>query len=132
MDREVALEDEVAAVLDLRDGVKARQVASAKANKASDLNTAVDRPRCGSAQELGRRGHRVSHRLVAELNAGRFTTVSIRFLNGYFETEHSEQIVSELKLEIKAGKLVALSGIVGCSSSNCLKRSSSARSTSRT
>jgi hypothetical protein len=25
---------------------------------------------------------------------------------GYFETEHSEQIVSELKLEIKAGKLV--------------------------
>ena len=33
---------------------------------------------------------------------------------GYFETEHSEQIVSELKLEIKAGKLVALSGIVGC------------------
>ena len=32
---------------------------------------------------------------------------------GYFETEHSEQIVSELKLEIKAGKLVALSGIVG-------------------
>ena len=32
---------------------------------------------------------------------------------GYFETEHSEQIVRELKVEIKAGKLVALSGIVG-------------------
>jgi ABC-type glutathione transport system ATPase component len=32
---------------------------------------------------------------------------------GYFETEHSEQIVRELKLEIKAGKLLALSGIIG-------------------
>ena len=33
---------------------------------------------------------------------------------GYFETGHSEQIVRELKHEIKVGKLVALSGIVGC------------------
>jgi ABC-type sugar transport system ATPase subunit len=33
---------------------------------------------------------------------------------GYFETRHSEQIVRELKHEIKVGKLVALSGIVGC------------------
>jgi ABC-type glutathione transport system ATPase component len=32
---------------------------------------------------------------------------------GYFETDHSEQIVRELKFEIKAGKLLALSGIVG-------------------
>ena len=32
---------------------------------------------------------------------------------GYFETEHSEQIVRELKLEIKTGKLLALSGIIG-------------------
>jgi hypothetical protein len=37
---------------------------------------------------------------------------------GYFETEHSEQIVSsELKLEIKAGKLVALSRL---SRSDCV------------
>ena len=41
---------------------------------------------------------------------------------GYFETEHSEQIVSELKLEIKAGKLVALSGIVGCDKTTMLRR----------
>jgi len=41
---------------------------------------------------------------------------------GYFETEHSEQIVSELKLEIKAGKLVALSGIVGCGKTTILRR----------
>jgi type II secretory pathway predicted ATPase ExeA len=41
---------------------------------------------------------------------------------GYFETEHSEQIVSELKLEIKAGKLVALSGIVGCRKTTMLRR----------
>jgi ABC-type glutathione transport system ATPase component len=42
---------------------------------------------------------------------------------GYFETEHSEQIVSELKLEIKAGKLVALSGIVGCGKTTILTHS---------
>ena len=41
---------------------------------------------------------------------------------GYFETEHSEQIVSELKLEIKAGKLVALSGSVGCGKTTMLRR----------
>jgi type II secretory pathway predicted ATPase ExeA len=41
---------------------------------------------------------------------------------GYFATEHSEQIVSELKLEIKAGKLVALSGIVGCGKTTMLRR----------
>jgi ABC-type dipeptide/oligopeptide/nickel transport system ATPase component len=41
---------------------------------------------------------------------------------GYFETEHSEQIVPELKLEIKAGKLVALSGIVGCGKTTTLRR----------
>ena len=32
------------------------------------------------------------------------------------------QIVSELKLEIKAGKLVALSGIVGCGKTTMLRR----------
>ena len=37
-------------------------------------------------------------------------------------TEHSEQIVRELKLEIKAGKLVALSGIVGCGKTTMLRR----------
>ena len=41
---------------------------------------------------------------------------------GYFETEQSAQIVSELKLEIKAGKLVALSGIVGCGKTTMLRR----------
>jgi type II secretory pathway predicted ATPase ExeA len=41
---------------------------------------------------------------------------------GYFETEHSEQIVRELKLEIKAGKLVALSGIIGSGKSTMLRR----------
>ena len=41
---------------------------------------------------------------------------------GYFETEHSAQLVSELKLEIKAGKLVALSGIVGCGKTTMLRR----------
>jgi len=41
---------------------------------------------------------------------------------GYFETEHSEQIVGELKLEIKAGKLVAFSGIVGCGKTTMLRR----------
>src|SRR5271165_5082717 len=41
---------------------------------------------------------------------------------GYFETEHSEQIVRELKLEIKTGKLLALSGIVGCGKTTMLRR----------
>jgi type II secretory pathway predicted ATPase ExeA len=40
---------------------------------------------------------------------------------GYFETEHSEQIVRELKLEIKVGKLVALSGIIGSGKSTMLR-----------
>jgi type II secretory pathway predicted ATPase ExeA len=40
----------------------------------------------------------------------------------YFETEHSGQIVGELKLEIKAGKLVALSGIVGYDKTPMLRR----------
>ena len=43
-------------------------------------------------------------------------------LAGYFETEHSEQIVRELKLEIKTGKLLALSGIVGCGKTTILRR----------
>ena len=50
---------------------------------------------------------------------------------GYFETEHSEQIVSELKLEIKAGKLVALSGIVGCGKTTMLRRIQEALSQER-
>ena len=33
---------------------------------------------------------------------------------GYFETEHHQQIVKELKVAIKQGQIVALSGIVGC------------------
>jgi energy-coupling factor transporter ATP-binding protein EcfA2 len=50
---------------------------------------------------------------------------------GYFETEHSEQIVNELKLEIKAGKLVALSGIVGCGKTTMLRRIQEALSQKR-
>jgi type II secretory pathway predicted ATPase ExeA len=45
---------------------------------------------------------------------------------GYFETEHSEQIVQELKLEIKAGKLLALSGIIGSGKSTMLRRTQEA------
>ena len=41
---------------------------------------------------------------------------------GYFETEQSQQIVRELSYEIKAGKLIALSGIVGCGKTTMLRR----------
>ena len=47
------------------------------------------------------------------------------FNNGT-ETEHSEQIVPELKLEIKAGKLLALSGIIGSGKSTMLRRTQEA------
>ena len=50
---------------------------------------------------------------------------------GYSETEHSEQIVSELKFEIKARKLVALSGIVGCGKTTMLRRIQEALSQDR-
>jgi type II secretory pathway predicted ATPase ExeA len=45
---------------------------------------------------------------------------------GYFETEDSEQIVRELKLEIKTGKLLALSGIIGSGKSTMLRRTQEA------
>jgi len=41
---------------------------------------------------------------------------------GYFETDQSQQIVKELGYEIKAGKLIALSGIVGCGKTTMLRR----------
>jgi type II secretory pathway predicted ATPase ExeA len=41
---------------------------------------------------------------------------------GYFETAHSQQIVRELSYEIRAGKLVTLSGIVGCGKTTTLRR----------
>ena len=41
---------------------------------------------------------------------------------GYFETGQSQQIVKELSHEIRAGKLVTLSGIVGCSKTTMLRR----------
>ena len=45
---------------------------------------------------------------------------------GYFETVQSQQIVRELSYEIRAGKLVTLSGIVGCGKTttlySCLRR----------
>jgi type II secretory pathway predicted ATPase ExeA len=40
---------------------------------------------------------------------------------GYFETEQSRQLLKELKLTIQAGKLVALSGIVGCGKTTTLR-----------
>ena len=45
---------------------------------------------------------------------------------GYFETEHCEQIVRELKLQIKVGKFVALSGIIGSAKSTMLRRTQEA------
>jgi type II secretory pathway predicted ATPase ExeA len=41
---------------------------------------------------------------------------------GYFETQQSQQIVNELAREIKSGKLVAISGIVGCGKTTLLRR----------
>ncbi len=41
---------------------------------------------------------------------------------GYFETEHHRKIFEELKAAIKLGKLVALSGIVGCGKTTVLHR----------
>jgi type II secretory pathway predicted ATPase ExeA len=41
---------------------------------------------------------------------------------GYFETEQSQQIVKELSYEIKSGKLITLSGIVGCGKTTMLRR----------
>jgi len=41
---------------------------------------------------------------------------------GYFETSQSQQIVKELSHEIRAGKLVTLSGIVGCGKTTMLRR----------
>lgn len=41
---------------------------------------------------------------------------------GYFETGPSEQIVKELSYEIRTGKLVTLSGIVGCGKTTMLRR----------
>lgn len=40
---------------------------------------------------------------------------------GYFETEHHQQVVKELKAAIKQGQMVALSGIVGCGKTTTLK-----------
>lgn len=41
---------------------------------------------------------------------------------GYFETEHHAQIFKEIKSAIKLGKLIALSGIVGCGKTAALRR----------
>lgn len=41
---------------------------------------------------------------------------------GYFETGQSQQIVKELSYEIRGGKLVTLSGIVGCGKTTMLRR----------
>lgn len=41
---------------------------------------------------------------------------------GYFETEQSQQIVKELTYEIRAGKLITISGIIGCGKTTMLRR----------
>ena len=41
---------------------------------------------------------------------------------GYFETSQSQQIVKELGHEIRTGKLVTLSGVVGCGKTTTLRR----------
>ncbi|MEF3073943.1 AAA family ATPase [Methylobacter sp. Wu1] len=40
---------------------------------------------------------------------------------GYFETEHHQQIAKELKAQVKQGRMIALSGIVGCGKTTTLK-----------
>jgi type II secretory pathway predicted ATPase ExeA len=41
---------------------------------------------------------------------------------GYFETEHHLHLLKELKMEISRGRLVALTGIVGCGKTTTLQR----------
>ncbi len=41
---------------------------------------------------------------------------------GFFETEHHSQIMKEIKSAIKSGKLIAISGIVGCGKTTLLRR----------
>jgi type II secretory pathway predicted ATPase ExeA len=41
---------------------------------------------------------------------------------GYFDSEQSQQIAEELSYEIKSGKLITLSGIVGCGKTTMLRR----------
>lgn len=41
---------------------------------------------------------------------------------GYFETAHLQQVLKELKLAIKDGKLIALSGIVGTGKTATLQK----------
>jgi type II secretory pathway predicted ATPase ExeA len=41
---------------------------------------------------------------------------------GYFETEHHQEIFKELKAAIKLGKLIALTGLVGCGKTITLRR----------
>lgn len=41
---------------------------------------------------------------------------------GYFEAENSQQAVKELNAEIRTGKLITLSGIVGCGKTTALRR----------
>lgn len=41
---------------------------------------------------------------------------------GYFETEHHRQIFKEIKASIRFGKLIAVTGIVGCGKTTTLKK----------
>src|SRR5262249_32259309 len=41
---------------------------------------------------------------------------------GYFETTQTQQIGKDLSQEIRAGKLITLSGIVGCGKTTMLRR----------
>ena len=41
---------------------------------------------------------------------------------GYYETAHQKQLFAELKAAIASGKLVALTGVVGCGKTVTLRR----------
>ena len=41
---------------------------------------------------------------------------------GYFETDHHRQIFRDLKMAIRQGKLIAVTGIVGCGKTTTLKK----------
>jgi type II secretory pathway predicted ATPase ExeA len=41
---------------------------------------------------------------------------------GYYETEHQKQLFKDIKVAIHSGKLVAITGIIGCGKTTTLRR----------
>ncbi|WP_189525103.1 ATP-binding cassette domain-containing protein [Nostoc sp. 'Peltigera membranacea cyanobiont' 232] len=41
---------------------------------------------------------------------------------GYFETEDQTNLFKELKLQVRQGRLIAVTGVVGCGKSTTLQR----------